>query len=247
MEPLGQGRPRRHGGARLGTVSGGQWADPGRLLADGVGNRQRRAPAVVQPAVAGRRVVEPVVGRLRQPLHRPAGRDAVIPSDAVDPVAAAGHRNANHGKDSGAGPPARGDPSGSGPAVRRPPRHCHRQPAGSRRGHQPDGFAARAHRLPAGAPALSGRGRTCIRGQGRHGGGVGVAARRARVGARRAEIQPRPQPQAVGGVDQRRGQGGDHGQPGGFRRRFDHLRQRPRQQAVGHQHRRTASRSGRRR
>ena len=140
MEPLGQGRPRCRGGAWLGTVSGGQRADQGRLLADGVGNRQQRAPAVVQPAVAGRRVVEPIVGRLRQPLHRPAGCDAVIPSDAVDSVAAAGHRNANHRKDSGAGPPARGDPSRSGSAVRCPPGHRHRQSAGSRRGHQPDGF-----------------------------------------------------------------------------------------------------------
>ena len=211
----------------LGTVSGGQRADPGRLLADGVGNRQQRAPALVHPAVAGRRVVEPVVGRLRQPLHRPARRDAVVPSDAVDPVAAAGHRNANHRKDSGAGPPSGGDPSGSGSAVRRPPRHRDRHSAGSGGGRQPDGFTARARRLPAGAAALPGRRRTRIRGQGGHGGGVGVAARRARVGARRAEIQPRPQPHAVGGLDQRRGQGGDDGQPGGVRGRFDDLRQRP--------------------
>ena len=157
VEPLGQGRPRRRGGDGIRTVSGGQRADAGRMLADGVGSRQQRAPTLVHPAVAGRRVVEPVMGRLRQPLRRPARRHAVVPADAVDPVAAAGDRNANDGKDSGAGPASGGDPSGSGASVRRPPRHGDRHPAGSGGRRQPDRFATRSGRLPACSAALPGR------------------------------------------------------------------------------------------
>ena len=55
LDPLGQGPGRVAGGARLGRLPRRQRPDRGRLLADGVGERQQGTPALVQPAVAGRR------------------------------------------------------------------------------------------------------------------------------------------------------------------------------------------------
>ena len=68
------------------------------MLADGVGDRQQGPPTLVHPAGAGRRPVQSAVRRVRQSLHRPARRDAVLPADAVDPVASASDRNAHHAK-----------------------------------------------------------------------------------------------------------------------------------------------------
>ena len=194
VEPLGQGRAGRRGGHGVGALSGGQRPDPGRLLADGVGSRQQRPPTLVHPAVAGRRIVEPVVGRLRQPLHRSTRRHDVVPGDPMVPVAAAGDRNADHPKDSRAGPSSGGDASGSGAAVRRPPRHGDRHPAGSGGRRRPHRLPTRSGRLPAGTAALPGRRGTRVRRHGGHRGGAGVATRRARAGARRAEVQPRAEP-----------------------------------------------------
>ena len=194
VEPLGQGRAGRRGGHRVGALSRRQWPDPGRLLADGVGNRQQRQAALVYPVVAGRRILEPAVGRLRQPLHRSARHHDVVPDDPVVPVAAAGDRNADHPKDSRARPSSGGDASGSGPSVRRPPRHRDRDTAGSGGRRQPHRLSARPRRLPAGTAALPGRrgARVCRRDG--HRGGAGMATRRPGAGARRAEIQPQRQP-----------------------------------------------------
>ena len=46
-------------------------------------------PTLVHPAGAGRRTLQPAFRRVRQPLHRPARRDDVVPADPVDPVAPA--------------------------------------------------------------------------------------------------------------------------------------------------------------
>ena len=97
--PVGQGRPRRAGGARVGRATWPINAQiAARLLADGVGDRQRGPPTLVHQAVAGRRAVRTAVRRLRQPLRRAARRDAVVPADAVDPVAPAGDRHADDAK-----------------------------------------------------------------------------------------------------------------------------------------------------
>ena len=108
--------------------------------------------------------LEPAVRRLRQPLYRSARRDDVVPADAVDPLAAAGDRNADHPKDSRARPAAGGDPSGSGAGVRRPPRHRDRHAAGSGGGRRPDRLRTRTRRLPPRPAALPGRRGARLRG-----------------------------------------------------------------------------------
>ncbi len=82
--------------------------------------RQRWCTRLVQ----GGGPVQSVVRRVRQPLHRPARRDAVVPADAMDPVAQAGHRNAHHTKDSRPRAAAGGHASRPGPRVRRTQRHA---------------------------------------------------------------------------------------------------------------------------
>ena len=120
-------------------------------------------PTLVHPAVAGRRISSPLWDGFDNLYVGQPGAHDVVPADAVDPMAAAGDRNANHPKDSRAGSASRGDSSGSGSAVRRPSRHRDRHPAGSGGRRRPDGLPARAGRLPAGTAALPGRRRARIR------------------------------------------------------------------------------------
>ena len=126
LDPLGEGRSRRRGRARLGQLPGGQRPDGGRLLADGVGERQQRAPALVHQAHPGRRIRRGVVRRLRQPLRRPARADPVVSGHPVDPLALPGHRNAIDAKASRQRSTAGGDPSRAGAGFRRPPRRRRR-------------------------------------------------------------------------------------------------------------------------
>src|SRR5215212_2277014 len=87
VEAFGQRRARRPGGARFGQLPRRERAIGGRMLSDGVGERQQGTPTLVHPAGAGRRTVQSFIRWVRQSLYRPAGRDAVLPADAVDPVA----------------------------------------------------------------------------------------------------------------------------------------------------------------
>ena len=157
MDPLGQGRSGGRGLAGLRRLPGRQRPDRRRLLADGVGERQQRSPALVHPDGAGRRIRRAVVRRVRQRLRRPARHHRVLPVDAVDPLAPAGHRNAFDTKASRCRSTAGRDPPRAGTGVRRAPRHRRRQPDGPGRRYRPHRFAARARRLRPGPPQVPGR------------------------------------------------------------------------------------------
>ena len=234
---FGQGRPGRPGGARVGQLPCRQRAIGGRMLADGVGDRQQGPPALVHPAGAGRRPVQSAVRRVRQSLHRPARRDAVLPADAVDPVASASDRNAHHAKDSRAGPAAGRHASRAGAGVRRPQRHRRRHAAGSGRRRQSDRLHSGTGRLPTDAATLpGGRGAGILVGH-RHRGGQPVGTERRGAGPGWASLPCRPDPAAHPRVDQRRGRPGADLQPRAVRRRVHRVRQRPRRAPVGAQHR----------
>ena len=195
--------------------------------------RQRWCTRLVQ----GGGLVQSAVRRVRQSLHRPARRDAVLPADAVDPVASAGDRNAHHPKDSRAGPAAGRHASRAGAGVRRPQGHRRRHAAGSGRRRQSDRLHSGTGRLPTDAATLpSGRGAGVFVGH-RHRGGQPVGTERRGPGPGWASLPCRPDPAAHPRVDQRRGGPGPDRQPGAFRRRVHRVRQRPRRSPVGDQHR----------
>ncbi|CNV96068.1 Uncharacterised protein [Mycobacterium tuberculosis] len=163
-------------------------ADPGRVFADGVAERQQRPAALVCAAGPGRRLRRPVVRRLRQPLRRPAGSDNLLSADPVDALAPARDRDAVHPAVSGAWPPAREYTPGAAAGIRYPPRHGGRQsggPGGRHRSHRCDTRTGRLRASPAGLP---GRGRPCVLVGQRHGGGQRLAAGRTGREAGRAEI-----------------------------------------------------------
>ena len=131
LDPVGQGRPGCGGGAGVGQLPVGQRADVHRLLADGLGERQRRPPALVRPIGAGRRVRRRTVRRVRQRLRRTARYHPVVPGHPVDPLAPTGDRNAADAKASRRRPAAGDDPSRTGADLRRAPRLDGRHAAGS--------------------------------------------------------------------------------------------------------------------
>ena len=194
VDAIGQGRPGRRGSPRVGPLPGRQRANPWRLLADGVGGRQQCPPALVHPAGAGWRAFQSPLRWVRQPLHRPARRDAVVPADAVDPVAQAGDRNAHHTKDSRPRAAAGRHASRSGSRVRRAQRLGRRHAAGPGRRRRPDRLPTRTSRLPAGPASLPGGRRAGVRCADRHGRARAVGTECRRAGAGRAALSRRPDP-----------------------------------------------------
>ena len=189
-------------------------ADPGRLLADGVGERRQRQATLVHSALPRRRNLRPIVRRLRQPLRRPARGDGVLSPHPVDPLAPTGNRNAFHPKVSRIQSTARRHTPWTGAGFRRSPRHRGRQFRGSGGQRRPGRFHPRALRLRTGPGRLPGRRGAGIRGGERDGGRGPVAAGCPCGRADRVEVSPRSKPAAHPGMDQRRGQRRCAGQPG---------------------------------
>ena len=237
------------GGAGLGQLPGRQRADAGRLLADGVGDRQQRRASAGAPGCA--RAADspsPLFDGFDNLYVGQPGRDAVVPADPVDPVAAAGHRNAYRRQ--GFSAPGqllvvthlgqvlvfdahRGDRRrhSAGPGRRASTRRIRNAawPTARRRGRAARSPPRPPSRRPPQTIVVAGRGSPAHR----------------TPGAGRAEVPARPDPAAGPGVDQRRGHRRRAGQPGAVRRRLDRLRQRPRRSAVGAATPATASRNGR--
>ena len=237
MEPLGEGRTgcgRRTG---RGTLSGRERPDRRWLLADGVGERQRRPAALVYPDGARWRIHQRTVRRLRQPLYGPARADDLLSTDPVGAMAHQCHRNAHHGKVSRRRATAGGDPPGSGAGLRLPPR-CGVGIAGGsgrrRRPHRPD---ARTHRLCAVAARLPGGCRAGVLDGQQNRRHRGVATRCGGLDLDRAALSAGAESAVVAVVDQRGGDRRSAGPSGVLRRREDGVRQRPGPSAVGAQRR----------
>ena len=237
LDPLGQGRGRRAGRPRLGSLPRGQRADRRRLFADGVGERQPGQAALVHASGPGRRFRQPPSRRLRQRLPGSAGVGAVVSDDPVGALAHTGDRNADDDAIPVARAPAGAHPSGAGAGLRRPARNRRGHLAGSGRRPGPAGLLPGSGRLPQRRTGLPGGRRAGVLGGRRPGGGAAVGAGRRRARAHRAALPPRPDPTVEPRMDQRRRGWRAAGQPGHVRRRIDGLRQRPRRAAVGHQQR----------
>ena len=194
VEPVGQGQFVRVGSAGGQRLPRGQRPNCGWLLTHGLGVRQQRQATLVHPTGARRRVRRPAVRQVRQRLRRPARHHAVVPPDAVGALAPPGHRDAADPALSRRRTVAGGHPSRSGSGGRQPSRRDDRIGGGPGAGHQPHRQRTRSHRLPAGRPPLSNRGRAgpfAIDRADRH---RRLAAERAGGHADRAEVSRRRQP-----------------------------------------------------
>ena len=221
VDPVGQGRARRPGGPRLGQLSGRQRPDRGRLLADGVGDRQQRPAALVHPAGARAAASSsPLFDGFDNLYVGQPGAMHVLPVDPVDPVAPSGDRHADDRPAARPRPAAGGDAPGPGAGVRRAPRH-------RRSARRWTWSAASTRRTPSAAsPTVSRPGRVP---GGRRAGVLrrrpgswcsrcGSPARR-RADARRPALPAGTDSAADPRVDQRRRRRRSAGQPGAVRRR----------------------------
>ena len=155
LDPLGQGRPRSPGGARLGRLSRRQRADRGRLLADGVGDRQHGRQRWCSRLWQGGGSSSPLFdGFDNLYVGQPGAMLSFPPTQWIrwrKPVIGLPHdATASRPR-----PAAGGDAPRSGAGVRRAPRHGRRHAAGSGRGRRPHRFRS------AGSPTASRARRGC--------------------------------------------------------------------------------------